>query len=147
MSEFGYWALAFSAFTSATLLPGSSEVVLLALLNEQHLWWLLWLVATSANVLGSCVNYYLGKHLRRYQDKRWFPVSGEQMQKGQVYFDRYGIYSLLLAWVPVVGDPLTMLAGVFKVRFWLFLLLVTLSKGGRYLLVIAAASSFHYLVS
>ena len=74
-----------------------------------------------------------------FQDRRWFPINAEQIAKGQRVFDKYGVYSLLFAWLPVVGDPLTLLGGVFKVRLSLFVLLVSIGKTLRYGFIIAVA--------
>ncbi|MCC5826880.1 YqaA family protein [Alkalimonas sp.] len=127
-----YLTLFVSAFTAATLLPGSSEVLLLALQQQGYLPVWLWLFATTGNTLGSCVNWYLGKEVNRFQHKRWFPFTPAQMTAASLRFQRYGSWSLLLSWLPVVGDPLTLIAGVLRVRFSLFLLLVALGKGLRY---------------
>lgn len=135
-----YITLLFSAFVSATLLPSSSEVVLATMISQAKAnLWLLWLAATSGNVLGSCVNYWLGTHVLRFKHKKWFPVSEQGIVKAQSQFKKYGVYSLLFAWLPIIGDPLTVIGGIFKVRFSVFLLLVTLGKGVRYLVVIALA--------
>lgn len=132
-----YLSLLLSAFISATLLPGSSEVLLSTLLlTSEHTLVLLWLSATVGNVLGSCVNYVLGTQVTRFADRKWFPVSKQAMDKAQTQFNRYGAFSLLFAWLPVVGDPLTVVGGIFRVPFGLFLLLVTLGKGLRYAAVI-----------
>jgi len=129
----GYLSLFFSAFMSATLLPGSSEALLLYLLqNEALSLTYLWLAATSGNVLGSVVNWGLGRYGYHLRHHRFFPVSEEQLEKARVKFSRWGTASLLLAWLPIIGDPLTLLAGLLRVRFGLFLLLVTLGKGLRY---------------
>jgi len=142
-----YLSLFASAFLSATLLPGSSEVVLSGqVVKQQGLLWLLWLSATVGNVLGSCVNYWLGLKMMSFQDRRWFPVSAEQIAKGQRVFDKYGVYSLLFAWLPVVGDPLTLLGGVFKVRLSLFVLLVSIGKALRYGFIIAVALGIERLI-
>lgn len=102
--------------------------------------WGLWLSATAGNVLGSVVNYYLGTAVSRFEGRRWFPVSRQAMDKAQRQFQKYGTLSLLFAWLPIVGDPLTLIAGVFRVRFGLFLLLVFLGKGLRYAVVIGLAA-------
>ena len=142
-----YLSLFASAFLSATLLPGSSEVVLSGLVvKQQGLLWLLCLSATVGNVLGSCVNYWLGLKMMAFQDRRWFPVSAEQIAKGQRVFDKYGVYSLLFAWLPIVGDPLTILGGVFKVRLSLFVLLVSIGKALRYGFIIAVALGIERLI-
>jgi membrane protein YqaA with SNARE-associated domain len=137
-----YLTLFISAFISATLLPSSSEVFLITMITQaQANLWLLWLAATFGNVLGSCVNYWLGMQLLRFKDKKWFPVSQKSLNKAQKQFNKYGVYSLLFAWLPIVGDPLTVIGGIFKVRFSTFVLLVTVGKGARYLAIIALAIS------
>ncbi|WP_333608829.1 YqaA family protein [Arsukibacterium sp.] len=129
-----------TGFIAATLFPASSEVLLLALYQQGYAVFGLWLAATSGNTLGSCVNWYLGKELLRFQHKRWFPVNPAQLAKAGQQFNRYGSWSLLLSWLPVVGDPLTLVAGTLRVRFGLFLLLVTLGKGLRYAVLLYLAS-------
>lgn len=136
---FGYVSLFATGFIAATLLPASSEVLLLTLAQQGYAPLGLWLAATSGNTLGSCVNWYLGKELLRFQHKRWFPVSPQQLHKAQLQFQRYGSWSLLLAWLPIVGDPLTLVAGTLRVRFSLFLMLVALGKGARYALLLVLA--------
>ncbi|MCF2910902.1 DedA family protein [Pseudoalteromonas sp. DL2-H2.2] len=136
-----YVSLFFSALLSATLLPASSELLLSGLVvKQQGALLMLWLSATAGNVLGSVINYYLGTMVSRVENKRWFPVSRPAMDKAQRQFQKYGVYSLLFAWLPVVGDPLTLVAGVFRTRFSLFLLLVTVGKGLRYAVVIGLAA-------
>ncbi|WP_166419543.1 YqaA family protein [Pseudoalteromonas sp. Z1A8] len=141
-----YLTLFISAFISATLLPSSSEVIMVGMIAQGKVnLWLMWCVATLGNVLGSCVNYWLGTQVLRFKDKKWFPVSQKGLDNAQKQFNKYGAYSLLFAWLPVVGDPLTVIGGIFKVRFSMFLLLVTLGKGARYLAVIALAVGFEKL--
>jgi len=122
---------------AATILPLSSEIVLTTMLLtnlfEKNI---LLIVASFGNILGSIFNWYLGKKITIFQDRKWFPVSPEQLNKSQKYFQKYGLWSLLLAWVPIIGDPLTLLAGVLNVRFSIFLLLVSISKISRYILII-----------
>lgn len=130
-----YIALFTLAFLAATVLPLSSELLLIALLQEQHSVIALVLIATAGNVLGSCVNWFLGVSILRFRHKRWFYFSETQIEKAQKGFNRYGTWSLLLAWVPVIGDPLTLLAGVMRVKFSTFLLLVTTGKLFRYIFI------------
>ena len=136
-----YLKLFIISLLAATILPLSSEIVLTTMLLtnlfEKNI---LLIVASSGNILGSIFNWYLGKKITIFQDRKWFPVSPEQLNKSQKYFQKYGLWSLLLAWVPVIGDPLTLLAGVLKVRFSIFFLLVSISKISRYIFII-------YLVS
>jgi membrane protein YqaA with SNARE-associated domain len=125
-----------AAFAAATLIPAQSEAVLIALiLSASHPVWLLLTVATFGNVLGSAVNWAMGRFLIRFANRRWFPVSQAQMDRATGWYWRWGHWSLLASWVPVVGDPLTLVAGALKEPFWRFVLIVTLAKGGRYLVL------------
>ncbi|MEX0738648.1 MAG: YqaA family protein [Pseudohongiella sp.] len=138
-----YLSLFITGFVAATLLPASSELLLLALFQQGLAPGLLWLSATAGNTLGSCVNWYLGREILRFEDKRWFPVSRDSLQRAEKQFNRYGYWSLLFAWLPVVGDPLTFVAGMLRMRFALFVALVLLGKGVRYaVLLLLAAGLF-----
>lgn len=132
-----------SAFGAATLLPLQSEAVLLGLLvqNKQHAV-LLIAVASLGNILGSCVNWYLGLKIEHYKNKKWFPVSADKMLKAQATYQKYGYWSLLLSWVPIIGDPITLIAGLLKENLVRFLLMVSIAKIGRYLFVYAAFAMF-----
>jgi membrane protein YqaA with SNARE-associated domain len=138
-----YFGLFTAAFVAATLLPAQSEAVLVGLLlHGGYSTALLVLVATVGNVLGSVVNWLLGRSVERLRHKRWFPVSDQQLQRAQQRYHRYGRWSLLLSWVPIIGDPLTVVAGTLREPLWSFLLLVTLAKAGRYLLLAAITLSW-----
>jgi len=127
------WALFFSAFGAATLLPLQSEAVLVGLLVRAPESVLsLLLIATAGNVLGSIVNWVLGRGIEHLRERRWFPFTPAQLDKAQQRYQRYGQWSLLLSWMPVIGDPLTLIAGIMREPFWRFVLLVTLAKAGRY---------------
>lgn len=131
-----YLLLFLSAFGAATLLPLQSEAVLVGLfLQEKYSAYLLLLVATLGNVLGSCVNWYLGLRIERFKHKKWFPVSEHNMLKAESIYQKYGFWSLLLSWTPVIGDPITLIAGLMKENFWRFLFIVTIAKAGRYLFI------------
>lgn len=122
-----------SAFVAATLLPLQSEAVLVGLLlGGQYPLWSLLLAASLGNVLGSLVNWLLGRGIERWHGSRWFPVSDAALEKAQHHYRRFGSWSLLLSWAPVIGDPLTLIAGVMREPLWRFLLLVTVAKVGRY---------------
>ncbi|MBE0364741.1 hypothetical protein PULV_a2499 [Pseudoalteromonas ulvae UL12] len=133
-----YLSLFLTAFVAATILPSASEVLLTGLVTQGYHLWGLFFAATIGNVLGSCVNWWLGREFLRFKDKKWFPLDSETLEKAQTRFKRYGTYSLLLAWVPIIGDPLTIVAGTMKVRFDLFIVLVTIGKACRYAAVIGA---------
>jgi len=137
-----YGGLFLSAFLSATLLPGSSEALLTGLVvSGRGAPWLLLAAAVTGNVLGSLVNWICGRFLAAFRDRTWFPVSPRRYEQAAGWFERYGVWSLLFAWAPVVGDPLTVIAGAFRVRFVPFLLLVTIGKFVRYLFVFWVALS------
>jgi membrane protein YqaA with SNARE-associated domain len=127
-----FLSLFVSAFLAATILPFSSEIVLLVLLKQGGDPTFLWLIATLGNTLGAVVNWFLGRGLLTFQGRRWFYFSPQQIYKAQFWFDRIGKWSLLLAWVPIIGDGLTLVAGVMRVRLAFFILLVGLGKGLRY---------------
>ncbi|KAA8702824.1 YqaA family protein [Pseudomonas cannabina] len=129
-----YLGLFLVAFGAATLLPLQSEAVLVGmLLSERYVTILLLLTATAGNVLGSVVNWYLGRSIERFRHKRWFPISERHLDKAQTTYRRYGRWALLFSWVPIIGDPITMIAGVMREPLWRFLLVVTLAKALRYL--------------
>lgn len=139
MADWPWLVVFISAFTSATLLPGSSELVVVSMWWQGADPWWLWCVASTGNVLGSCVNYWLGSQVLRFQHRRWFPATSDQLQQAQAWFDRWGYWSILFSWVPVIGDPLTVIAGVLKTRFWLFFGLVLIAKAGRYAVLLLIA--------
>lgn len=128
-----YAALFLAAFIAATLLPAQSEAVLAGLLIAgNHPALALVFVAGVGNVLGSLVNYVLGRAALRFQDRRWFPASPASLARASAWYARYGRWSLLLSWAPIIGDPLTVAAGVMREPLWSFLALVTIAKLGRY---------------
>ena len=132
-----YFQLFIISFLAATILPLSSELVLSTmLLTDSFDKYLLLVVASFGNILGSSVNWYLGKKILIFKDKKWFPANERQIAKAEIYFKKYGIWSLLLAWVPIIGDPLTIVAGILRVKFFTFLLLVSISKISRYIFLI-----------
>ena len=140
---FSYFQLSLISFLAATILPFSSEVVLTTMyLSNSFEPYFLLIFASIGNILGSITNWYLGKKITIFQDRKWFPVSPDQLNRSQKYFQKYGLWSLLLAWVPIIGDPLTLLAGVLKVRFSIFFLLVSVSKISRYVFILYLASFF-----
>lgn len=121
------------AFIAATVFPLQSEAALIALLlgGQQSVWALI-AVASVGNVLGSVVNWLLGRSLERFRDRRWFPASPAALERAQRAYQKWGKWSLLLSWAPFIGDPLTVVAGVLREPLPMFVLLVTMAKVGRY---------------
>nr|WP_176503579.1 YqaA family protein [Cobetia sp. 5-11-6-3] len=136
-------SLGLIALASATLLPGGSEAALAGLWCEGVAPWALWLAATLGNTLGSLINVALGRGARHLRTRRWFPVSRRALARGTLWYRRIGAWSLLLSWAPVIGDPLTVLAGVFRLPWWKSVLLILVAKGGRYALLLVIAD--HWL--
>lgn len=133
LSWISYLGLALSACIAATLLPMQSEAALVVLLTlKPSAVYSLVAVATLGNVVGSQINWWLGGQLHRWQHRRWFPVTPAQLERAQHWYQRYGRWSLLLSWMPLIGDPLTLVAGVLREPFWRFTLLVSIAKSGRY---------------
>ncbi|WP_332308335.1 YqaA family protein [Salinimonas lutimaris] len=133
--ELGWAGMFSSALLAATLLPLGSEAVMLALLAAGYAPLPLVLTATAGNVGGSLLNYWLGRYAGRAGVQKWLKVSDTTYLSAQHHFQKYGIWSLCFAWLPVVGDPLTFIAGILRTSLPVFLLLVTLGKGGRYALL------------
>ena len=136
MFEVIYLSLFFISFLAATILPFSSELTLAGLIttsNYDNV--LLLIVASFGNVLGSVVNWVLGFYSRNLTIKKWFPFKEAQIERSSKWFSKFGKWSLLFAWVPFLGDPLTLVAGLLRVRFLDFIILVAIGKVSRYLLV------------
>lgn len=136
----GLAALFAVAFASATLLPAQSEAMLAAMaVADVAPAALLMVVASLGNTLGACVNWWIGGQVDRFRGRRWFPVSDAALQKARSAYGRWGWPSLLLAWAPIVGDPLTLAAGVMKEPLWRFVAVVGAAKTARYAAVLAMA--------
>ena len=134
-----YAGLFAASFLAATVFPFQSELVLLGLLlSGDYPWPALLAVATVGNVGGAVVNWALGRFFLHFRDRRWFPVKPETYARVERWYARYGVWSLLFAWVPLVGDPLTVVAGALRANLVLFVVLVTVGKLGRYAVLVAA---------
>jgi membrane protein YqaA with SNARE-associated domain len=143
MVESGYFGLFATAFLAATLIPISSEIVLGALATAEDFdVWLLVAVATTGNTLGSVINWLLGRYCLHWRNHRWFPIKPATLDRATARFNRYGRWSMLFAWLPIVGDPLTFAAGVLGMNFRIFVILVAIGKAARYIAVAALAHRF-----
>ena len=131
-----YLSLFIISFLAATLLPMSSELTLAGLLstNTYNSFALLG-TASLGNVLGSVFNWLLGFYFLKHINRKWFPFKQNQITSTSKWFQKFGIWSLLFAWVPIIGDPLTFVAGILRVKFFLFLILVAVGKISRYFFI------------
>ena len=131
-----YLSLFAISFLAATILPFSSELTLAGLIaTSDYDNLLLLIVASFGNVLGSVVNWALGSYSRNLTIKKWFPFKETQIERSSKWFRKFGKWSLLFAWVPVLGDPLTLVAGILRVKFIDFIILVAIGKVSRYLIL------------
>ena len=138
MNNAAYLSLFLISLGAATILPLGSEPAVVGLLAGGTLPWQgIVLVASLGNILGSIINWLLGQSFIRFQDRRWFPVNQKTMERAQGWYHRYGRASLLLSWVPIIGDPLTVAAGILREPLWSFTLLVGIAKIVRYLALTA----------
>jgi len=131
-----YIILFTSSFASSTILPGHSEITLIALITQKK-YEVFYLVvfASLGNILGSVLNWYLGLYFLKFKNKKWFPFKENQINKVSKSFLKYGKWSLLLSWVPFIGDVLTLVAGMFRVPLNQFVVIVSVAKVSRYIFV------------
>ena len=138
-----YSSLFISSFLSSTILPGHSEITLTTLiLLEKYSQFLLIFFASSGNILGSVINWYLGFYITKFVNKSWFPFKKKQLDKASLWYLKYGKWSLFFSWVPIIGDPLTIVAGIFRVPLVIFIIIVSISKVLRYIFVGYVALKF-----
>ena len=137
MSSFAtYLSLFIAAFLAATIIPAQSEAGLSALIvASKNSVILLVVVAAIGNIIGAVVNWYLGRWIDRFSNRRWFPIRPEKLTRATLWYRKYGRWSLLLSWVPFIGDPITVAAGVLREPVLSFVLIVGFAKTTRYILV------------
>lgn len=134
-----YFSVFISAFLAATILPAQSEAVLAyQLFAAPGAVVALVTVATAGNVLGALVNWSLGRFFTHHRDRRWFPIQTHKLETAEQKYRKYGRFSLLLSWVPFIGDPITVVAGVLREPLWSFVLLITVAKCARYIVIAVA---------
>ena len=137
-----YSTLFVSAFAAATILPAQSEALLAYQISANPAAVVsLVAAATIGNVLGSVINWWLGRFAERFKKRTWFPVSERKLGIAQRHYKKYGRYSLLLSWVPFIGDPITVVAGVMREPLWSFVVFVTIAKSLRYVFIAGLAST------
>lgn len=131
-----YISLFFIALAAATLLPAYSEILVGGMVTQGYSLGLIWFWATAGNTVGSVINGIIGRQVDRFKHKRWFPISDKQLENARNRFNRYGQWSLLLGWLPIGGDALTLVGGIMRVPWLNFVVLVAIGKGLRYGFVI-----------
>lgn len=138
-----YLSLFFIAFLAATVFPAQSELALLALAaSGNYSVPILLTVASLGNIAGSTFNWALGRYALRYQHHRWFPIKPNQLQKLEAQYRKFGRWTLLASWVPIIGDPLTVMAGILKEPLWSFLIIIAIAKIGRYIFILGLLQLF-----
>ena len=131
-----YSSLFISSFLSSTILPGHSEITLTTfILLEKYSQFLLVFFASFGNIIGSIINWYLGFYITKFVNKSWFPFKKTQLDNMSLWYLKYGKWSLFLSWVPFIGDPLTIVAGMFRVPLIIFITIVSISKILRYIFI------------
>jgi len=131
------WTLFFSALISSTLFPGGSEALLLYRLNDGGDVIALVLIATAGNVIGSLITYAMGRLGNEAMHRKWLRISEQQTSRAEKWFEQHGRLALLLAWLPIVGDPICLAAGLLRCSIFSFLLLVSIGKLTRYAVLAA----------
>ena len=129
-----YFSLFLASFASATLLPGGSEALFVYLLSEHLSPIVLLAIATLGNTLGSFVNFVLGKYATDFALSKGY-MKEKHLIKASSVFEKYGAWSLLFSWLPIIGDPFTFVAGIVRYAWWKFLLIVCFAKLARYIFV------------
>jgi membrane protein YqaA with SNARE-associated domain len=133
--ELGYTGLFIASFLAATILPLTSEGVLLAMVIAGYDPFNSLIIASIGNVLGGCTNYWLG----RIGNPGWLKrigVSEKKLEQFENHIKGYGYWSSILSWVPIIGDPLLVALGFFRAPWWPVFILMTAGKFGRYLIII-----------
>ncbi len=133
----GYAGLLAASFLAATVLPLSSEALVMAMAAGGFSYPGILTVATCGNVLGALVNYLAGRWGRRFWAGRRLRPPPDALLRAERFFGRWGSPVLFFAFAPVIGDPLTVAAGVLRIGLPVFLFWVTLGKALRYALLIA----------
>ncbi len=132
----GYFGLFFVSFLAATLVPLGSEFFVATMTVSGYNVWLIFVIATIGNTCGSIINYYIGKLGMNFIFSRYIKVDSDKQQKSEKIYQKWGSPILFFAWIPIIGDPLTVVAGVFKLNLYIFIFWVVLGKAFRYFLVI-----------
>jgi membrane protein YqaA with SNARE-associated domain len=120
------------SFLASTLVPLGSEWLLILLIAQGHPAPTAVAVATLGNSLGAVTTYLIGICGSDFLTRKILRLSDHELHRAGTVYRRFGVWSLLLSWVPIVGDPLCLIAGALRTSLPLFLVLVPLGKGCRY---------------
>ena len=138
-----YASLFISSFLSSTILPGHSELILTTFIFFKKYPIIdLIFFASIGNILGSILNWCIGYYFTSLKNRKWFPINKSQLTRASSWFLKYGKWTLCLSWVPLIGDPLTIIAGIFRVPIYTFILIVSLAKTMRYVFISLVATNF-----
>ena len=137
-----YASLFISSFLSSTILPGHSEIILTAFifLKKYPIIDLIFF-ASIGNILGSILNWCIGYYFTSLKDRKWFPINKSQLTRASSWFLKYGKWTLFLSWVPIIVDPLTIIAGIFRVPIRTFIFIVSFAKTMRYVFISLVATN------
>lgn len=135
LTAYGYPALFLLSFLASTLIPLGSEWLLIALLVQRHDPLATVIIATTGNYLGACTCYAIGIYGGKLLTEKLLRIDAAARDRAERFFSRYGSWSLLFSWLPVIGDPLCLAGGVLRIPFPRFSLLVASGKAARYALV------------
>lgn len=146
--EYGYEGLFIASFLASTILPFGSDGILIYLIQKKFNIAALILLASIGNFLGSCTTYYIGLKGRNISVK-YFNLNPKDIDKAEIIFKKYGSFSLLFTWVPLIGDAITVVGGLLRIDFGIFSVLVFTGKFLRYLAVtyLTVAASGYDLAS
>ena len=132
LMAWGLPALFWMSFLAATLLPIGSEWLLAAMVSRHWDVFSVVGIATVGNTLGAVTTWAVGMWGGIWLIQKWLRISDHDRVRAERWYERWGSWSLLLAWLPIVGDPLCLVGGMLRVPLWRFTLLVAAGKGGRY---------------
>ena len=137
------WGLFISAFVAASIFPAQSELFLAgALAKHAASVWAIIGAASLGNTLGSATNWLLGRFFVHYHDRAWFPITAQKLARAEGWYRKHGRWSLLLSWMPVIGDPITLAAGMLREPFPSFLFIVAIAKTARYIVIAVITLQF-----
>lgn len=138
--NYGLPALFVVSFLAATLIPVGSEWLLVAFIIKTGNIESAVTVATLGNYLGACTTYFIGAWGSVFLIKKVLGMDENKLNRATHFYNRYGSWSLLFSWVPIIGDPLCLVGGVLRLNFVLFSLFVFAGKLARYSIVAAVTA-------